>query len=76
MSYTEFSTARNPAAGRPVGRVVFETLNGGSAIDSAGAWVNLPRLARPGRDLYIDWTRPDETGDFFAMRRAILTEAG
>ena len=44
------------------------------AINSAGASVNLPKLARLGRDIYIVWTRPDETGDRLAMRRATLIE--
>lgn len=44
------------------------------ATNSAGASVNFPTMARLGRDIFIAWTQPDETGDRIAMRRVRLTE--
>ena len=43
-------------------------------INSAGASVNFPRLARLGRDVYLAWTQPDTNGDSIVVRRAILAE--
>ncbi|GAA6189903.1 hypothetical protein NBRC116596_29660 [Litorivita sp. NS0012-18] len=43
-------------------------------INSAGASVNFPRMARLGRDFYLAWTQPDENGDSIAIRRAVLAE--
>lgn len=43
-------------------------------INSAGASVNFPHMARLGRDLYLAWTQPDENGDSIAIRRAVLAE--
>lgn len=43
-------------------------------INSAGASVNFPRMARLGRDVYLAWTQPDENGDSIAIRRAVLAE--
>lgn len=44
------------------------------AINSAGASVNFPTMARLGRDIFIAWTQPDGTGDRIDMRRVRLTE--
>lgn len=44
------------------------------ATNSSGASMNFPRMTRIGRDLYIAWTQPDETGDDLALRRAVLSE--
>ncbi|MCK0166686.1 glycoside hydrolase [Jannaschia sp. S6380] len=43
-------------------------------INSAGASVNFPRMARLGREVYLAWTQPDENGDSIAIRRAVLAE--
>ncbi len=43
-------------------------------INSAGASVNFPRLARLGRDVYLAWTQPVKNGDSIVVRRATLAE--
>ena len=42
------------------------------AINTGGASMNFPKMARLGRDIYFAWTQPDGTGDSIAMRRATL----
>lgn len=42
------------------------------AINTGGASINFPKMARLGRDIYFAWTQPDGTGDSIAMRRATL----
>lgn len=44
------------------------------ATNTAGVSVNFPTMARLGRDIFIAWTQPDETGDHIAMRRIRLME--
>ena len=44
------------------------------AKNSAGASVNFPTMVRLGRDIFIAWTQPDETGDHITMRRVRLAE--
>ena len=44
------------------------------AKNSAGASVNFPTMVRLGRDIFIAWTQPDETGDHITMRRVRLVE--
>jgi hypothetical protein len=50
------------------GCTVRETL----AINTAGASINFPKLAKLDRDIYVVWTQPVDAGDTLAMRRATL----
>jgi hypothetical protein len=42
------------------------------AINTAGASINFPKLAKLDRDIYVVWTQPVDAGDTLAMRRATL----
>lgn len=42
------------------------------AVNTGGASVNFPKMARLGRDIYFAWTQPNDNGDSVAMRRATL----
>lgn len=42
------------------------------AINTAGASINFPKLAKLDRDIYVVWTQTVDAGDTLAMRRAIL----
>ncbi len=53
---------------KKAGCVVREVL----AINSSGASVNFPKMAKLGRDIYFAWTQPDGKGDRIAMLRATL----
>ena len=45
------------------------------ALNTAGASVNFPRLARIGNQVFLAWTQPGTGGDRLALRRAILPAA-
>lgn len=42
------------------------------AVNSGGASINFPKMAKLGRDIYFAWTQPDGKGDSIAMRQATL----